>query len=333
MIKKETQNTTKQDITMQNIAPQNIKTQDETKQKSTTQNTSIKKRKKEYMFLKIFIIFLIIVILFIFEILRSNSFIGLKKYNFKSDKINQKFSFVLISDLHDKEFDEANIKLITKISEQNPDFIAVDGDMVLNTKTDISVFKNLLIELVKIAPVYCVYGNHERDLLNKIDFNSEVENLGALFLDNEDVVFTTSSGEKILIGGLSDYPFYEFDEPDYNTPQKHFWDSFNEKTLNYDYSILLHHQPEFISTNLADSNIDLVLCGHTHGGMIRLPFLGGLFAPNQGIFAGKILPQYTKGLYEFNNTKMVITAGLSKSGKIPRFGNPPEVCVITISNN
>ena len=80
------------------------------------------------------------------------------------------------------------------------------------------------------------------------------------------------------------------------------------------------------SKGLKDKNIDLMLCGHTHGGLIRLPIIGGLVAPNQGWF-----PEYDMGYFNSGTVEMIITSGLGNSIDIPRFNNPPEVCVIEIN--
>ncbi|MCD8025727.1 MAG: metallophosphoesterase [Clostridiales bacterium] len=245
-------------------------------------------------------------------------------YSFTNDKNDAAMHFVLISDLHNKEFGEDNVRLVNKIKEQNPDFIAVDGDMVTRYFEDDSVMKELLSQLTEIAPVYCCLGNHERDLADKIDFESEINSTGALLLDNEYIEFDTGNGT-VLIGGMSDYPYYEYDAPDYDNDERYFWDDFKEASENQ-YSILLHHQPEYIGNIVTDSNVDLVLCGHTHGGLIRLPFIGGLFAPNQGFF-----PEYDTGQFDFGTTHMVITSGLGNSNPLFRINNCAEICVIDIN--
>ncbi len=245
-------------------------------------------------------------------------------YSFTNDKNDAAMHFVLISDLHNKEFGEDNVRLVNKIKEQNPDFIAVDGDMVTRYFEDDSVMKELLSQLAEIAPVYCCLGNHERDLADKIDFESEINSTGALLLDNEYIEFDTGNGT-VLIGGMSDYPYYEYDAPDYDNDERYFWDDFKEASENQ-YSILLHHQPEYIGNIVTDSNVDLVLCGHTHGGLIRLPFIGGLFAPNQGFF-----PEYDTGQFDFGTTHMVITSGLGNSNPLFRINNCAEICVIDVN--
>ena len=99
------------------------------------------------------------------------------------------------------------------------------------------------------------------------------------------------------------------------------------------FSILLAHEPEYYYWSFYKRDFDLILSGHTHGGIIRLPFIGGLLAPNQGVLAknGDVLPKYTKGLYRTDKSTTVISAGLGNEIPLPRFNNPPEYCVINVN--
>ena len=271
------------------------------------------------------IIFSALSALFVAELVHSNLFLKTTEYNLKSDRIEKKIKIVLISDLHNKEYGTDNSELVNKIKEQQPDFIAVAGDMVTRNYINDDIMKSLLTKISKVAPVYCCLGNHERDIADKIDFKSDITACGATLLDNESTIFTTKGGDKILIGGMSDFPFYEYDAPDYDTPEAHFWEKFKTDSENC-YSVLLHHQPEYIKDIVGTSKIDLVLCGHTHGGLVQIPFVGGVIVPNQGLF-----PQYDKGEFLFDNTTMIISAGLGVSNPVPRFNNQPEICVINIT--
>ena len=278
---------------------------------------------KKFKIIIISFIIIFVVCLLINGIYCTNT-LEIKKYNYKTEKLNTKLRIVFISDLHNKEFGEKNRDLVNKIKEQSPDFIAVGGDMVTRYFDDDSVMEELFSQISDIAPTYCVLGNHERDLSDKLDFKNDINNTGALLLDNELIEFEKNR-EKILIGGLSDFPYYEFDAPDYETPERYFWDNFCEKSKN-NFSILLHHQPEYIGDIAKDSNIDLILCGHTHGGLIQIPFIGGLFAPNQGLF-----PKYDKGEFNFNDTKMIVSSGLGNSNPVPRINNCAEITVVDIN--
>lgn len=247
-----------------------------------------------------------------------------KNYSLSSDKINSQVRFVFISDLHCKEYGNKNSDLVAKIKEQNPDFIAVGGDMVNKYSSDGHVMCELLPQLAEIAPTYCVLGNHELALKDEIDFKNDIDLTGAKLLDNE-LLTLNINGDKILLGGLSDFPYYEYNAPDYDTPERYFWDEFKESSKDC-YSILLHHQPEYLESIMQDSNVDLVMCGHTHGGAVQIPFVGGLFAPNQGFF-----PKYDKGEFDVYDTKMIISAGLGDAYPVLRLNNCPEISVVEIN--
>lgn len=265
----------------------------------------------------------IAVVTVIYGLYCSNT-LEVRNYTINSDKINSQISFVFISDLHCKEYGDKNSDLISKIKEQNPDFIAVGGDMVNKYSADDHVMRELLPQLAEIAPTYCVLGNHELYIKDEIDLNNDIDSTGAKLLDNESVTLNIN-GEKILLGGMSDFPYYEYNAPDYDTPERYFWDVFNESSKNC-YSILLHHQPEYISNHVDDAKIDLIMCGHTHGGAVQIPFVGGLFAPNQGFF-----PKYDKGEFDLYDTKMIVSAGLGDAYPILRMNNCPEISVVKIN--
>ena len=267
----------------------------------------------------------VLLILLGINIWYSANVLTVNTYNIKTDKLNNNVKFVLISDLHNKEFGENNIDLVNLIKEQSPEFIAVDGDMVNDTADTREAVTRLLPQLCDIAPVYYVLGNHEKSYPQYDELIDEIKESNTTFLDNEMVSFTTKNGETITIGGLSDYPYYEYEAPEYDNPARHFLDSFIEQEKD-NYSILLSHQPETYFWGLKDKNIDLMLCGHTHGGLIRLPFVGGLIAPNQ-----EFLPEYDMGYFNSGTVEMIITSGLGNSIGIPRIGNPPEICVIEIN--
>lgn len=250
--------------------------------------------------------------------------VEIKNYSYTTDKLDTNLKFVFISDLHNKEYGTKNCDLVNKIKEQNPDFIAVGGDMATRYSSDIRVMKELLTQLAEIAPTYCVLGNHELHLSNKIDFKSEIDSTGALLLDNKSIEFE-KDGQVILVGGMTEYPFYEGYAPDFDVPERYFWDEFKEQSKNQ-YSILLHHQPEYLKNIASDSNIDLIMCGHTHGGQFQLPFVGGVFAPNQGLF-----PEFDKGEFHLGDTIMIISAGLGDAYPAPRINNCHDMIVVEIN--
>lgn len=251
--------------------------------------------------------------------------IAITNYCVNNTKNDAKLKFVVITDLHNKEYGEKNADLAELVKEQNPDFIAVCGDMVNRGDPDTTKMKDVLEKLSKIAPTYCCLGNHERDNAAKFgtDFKSETNSTGAVLLDNEYIKFT-KNGKSVLIGGMSDYPYYEFYTPDDDVPSRTLWEEFAEKAKN-NFTILLHHQPEYIAEGAKKTDIDLIVCGHTHGGQIQLPFIGGVIAPNQGLF-----PKYDKGEFDLDGTKMIVCAGLSNTVFIPRINNQVEIGVVTV---
>lgn len=270
------------------------------------------------------IILVLFVALIIWGIYCDNV-IAVTNYSVKNDKNNVKLKFVVVSDLHNKEYGEKNSNLAKLVAEQNPDFIAVCGDMVNRGDPDTTKMKEVLKKLADIAPTYCCLGNHERDNIDEFgtDFKSEINSTGAVLLDDEYIKFT-KDGQSVLIGGMSDYPYYDIYTPEDDIPSRTLWEEFAEKAKD-NFTILLHHQPEYIAEDAKKTDIDLIVCGHTHGGQIQLPFIGGLVAPNQGLF-----PKYDKGEFDLDGTKMIVFAGLSNSTFIPRINNQVEIGVVTV---
>lgn len=270
------------------------------------------------------IILVLFVTLVIWGVYCDNT-IAITNYCVNNTKNDAKLKFVVITDLHNKEYGEKNSDLAELVKEQNPDFIAVCGDMVNRGDPDTTKMKDVLEKLSKIAPTYCCLGNHERDNAAEFgtDFKSETNSTGAVLLDNEYIKFT-KNGKSVLIGGMSDYPYYEFYTPDDDVPSRTLWEEFAEKAKN-NFTILLHHQPEYIAEDAKKTDIDLIVCGHTHGGQIQLPFIGGVIAPNQGLF-----PKYDKDEFDLDGTKMIVCAGLSNTVFIPRINNQVEIGVVTV---
>jgi hypothetical protein len=277
-------------------------------------------------FIKIIICIIILLAVLCGYILWSSAnVLTVNNYNLKTDKIKGNVNFVFISDMHNKEFGADNKNLVEKIKAQNPDFIAVGGDMVTSDVESREPIIKLLPKLCEIAPVYYVLGNHEKEYSDYNGLIKDIESSGAKLLNNEMVTLKISGGEEITIGGLTEFPYYEFEEPDYDNEARYFLDSFIENQKS-SYSILLAHQPEFYFWKLKDMDLDLMVTGHTHGGLVRLPFIGGLYAPNQGWF-----PEYDMGYFSTNTANLIISSGLGNSKIIPRFNNNPDICVITVN--
>ena len=261
----------------------------------------------------------------------GNCLLSVTEYTINLPELSGSARVVVISDLHGKEYGKNNIRLLAKISEQKPDAIFVVGDMLDDgdAKNGFSKTKNLLIELLDIAPVYFSYGNQEKEYSGDIldGFVNTITENGIIVLDDS-FVDCEIGGQKIRIGGTMGHAFpFGRTMEEFENSNEYIFLKDMEKTDSP--TIVLAHMPDTFIFNGAHnywSNIDLVVSGHTHGGVIRLPIAGGLYSPMQGLF-----PEYDYGFFTLGDKmKMVITSGLSGYKFIPRFLNLPEICVLNL---
>ena len=226
-----------------------------------------------------------------------------------------------VSDLHNAEFGEGNERLLDMLREAEPDMIAITGDLIDSRKTNIVVALAFAKEAVKIAPCYYVSGNHEARVSEYQDLKTGLEEAGVTVLDDAQVKIEVS-GESITVIGVNDPSFHA----DYLTSDAEVMDRKLSELSSEDagFTILLSHRPELFDTYVAH-DMDLVLTGHAHGGQFRLPLIGGLIAPNQGLF-----PKYDAGLYSDGSTNMIVSRGLGNSIIPFRFNNRPEVVLIEL---
>ena len=219
-----------------------------------------------------------------------------------------KLKIVHLSDLHGKRFGKNNVKLIKKVADEKPDFIAFTGDIIhLYTPKNIAVAAETVSALKEIAPVLFVAGNHEMR-------NKGYRNLRKILIEAGANVFDDRAEEMrgITVAGLNGASLRN--------------DKLEKITPDISPRILLAHEPQFFEKYSA-AGYDLILCGHAHGGQWRIPFTGkGLFAPKQGFF-----PKYTSGVHESGNSAMVISRGLGNSEFPLRLFNRPEIVVIDIN--
>lgn len=261
----------------------------------------------------------------------SNICIKISEYNIDLSELSGSARVVVISDLHGKKYGRDNKRLLDKISEQNPDAIFVVGDMLDDNDAENGFSKTtkMLNDLLDIAPVYFAYGNQEKEYSGDIldGFVNTITENGIIVLDDS-FVDCEINGQKIRIGGTMGhaFPFGRTMEEFESSDEYIFLKDMEKTDLP---TIVLAHMPDTFIFNGAHnywSNIDLVVSGHTHGGVVRLPFVGGLYAPMQGFF-----PEYDYGFYMLGEKmQMVITSGLSGYKFIPRFLNLPEICVLNL---
>lgn len=252
------------------------------------------------------------------------------EYDVGIDGLTSPARVVVISDLHSKEYGEDNSALLALIAAQHPDAVFAVGDMINRSadEEDILQFLELLVKLQEIAPVYYSPGNHESDYMADRDSGllGRVSATGVTVLLDE-YVETQLGGSTIRIGGtMGHYYRYEWSEEQKNDPPDY---AMQEEIGSTDVpSIVLMHMPENMIADSARKswNADLYISGHTHGGVVRLPLIGGLVAPTQGLF-----PKYDQGFFTVDGRlKLIITSGLAGYGPIPRIFNRPEICVINL---
>ena len=234
------------------------------------------------------------------------------------------FRIAQVSDLHNSEFGKNNTELLKLLSESRPDIIAITGDLIDANHTDVGIALGFAQESVRIAPTYYATGNHEAASPQYDTLKAGLEEAGFIVLEDE-AVSLERNGETITLLGLGD--------PDFTVKGDMFGEtsamvSTKLRNLIDDesrYTILLSHRPELFET-YTDGGIDLVFSGHAHGGQFRLPFIGGLAAPNQGLF-----PQYDAGLYTDGGTSMVVSRGIGNSIIPFRFNNRPEIVLVELN--
>ena len=226
--------------------------------------------------------------------------IDITKIKILSKKIKSRLSIALVSDLHNREYRE----IVEIIKRESPDFIAVTGDFSNRYTKKCEKGLEFFKVISKKYPVFVSLGNHDTEILTKADFE-KIKESGAFLLDNEFIKYN-----EIFIGGL--------------TSNKNFSDHEFLKDFadNEAFKLLLCHHPEYYNMFLKNYAFDLILAGHAHGGQIRLPLIGGIFAPGQGLF-----PRLTSGL---NMNKIIVSRGLGNPNRLPRWFNNPEIIFIEI---
>lgn len=281
------------------------------------------------IFTGIFLLFAVAVTAVLVSAIICATCIRTVNYSVALDSVSTPVRIVCISDLHGKQFGRNNTRLINKIQAQDPDVIFLVGDMFDRTASQAEVdrFLSLVTALSQLAPVYFSPGNHEQEYLKTHDeLLAQVAQAGATVV-NDTYVDVTIAGQPLRIGGTMGhgFPFGRTMEQFAASPEYRFLLAFEATSRP---KICLAHMPDTFIFNGAYTlwDVDLVLSGHTHGGLIRIPFVGGLYAPMQGWF-----PEYDYGYFLLGEQmQMIITSGLAGYGPVPRVNNLPEIAVIDL---
>lgn len=248
----------------------------------------------------------------------NNEWIVTTELTYESEKVPASFDgyrITQITDLHDAQFGEEQEKLIKKVRATNPDVIFITGDVVDSRRYDLERSMQAVRKLVDITDVYYVLGNHEVALNRVTEIYEVMTEAGVHVLANDAVNFERD-GERLAIVGIED-PLMGKSVPD-------MLDLALEDVDAETFTLLLSHRPEQFESYVAQE-MDVVFTGHAHGGQVRLPFIGGLVAPSQGIF-----PKYTAGVFEEDETYMIISRGLGNSIFPYRIFNFPELIVLEL---
>lgn len=264
---------------------------------------------------------------FIIWTIWGNVTVGVTHYTIKNGRLPeafQGFKIAMVSDFHNAGFANDNSRLIEMIKKEDPDIIAITGDLVDSSRTDIDTSVRFVSRLSEIAPCYYITGNHESWIGDKLkELEEKLIAVNVIILHNEHVLLERDS-ERIQLAGIDDPDFIDRDTFVQESIEKM---QIEETGLSEGYTILLSHRPETFKAYV-DEKIDLVLAGHAHGGQFRLPFVGGLIAPNQGFF-----PKYDAGVYRQDSTVMIVSRGIGNSIIPVRIGNRPEIVIVELTGN
>lgn len=255
----------------------------------------------------------------------GNTALELNTYTVQSDRLPVAFNgyrIAQVSDLHNDEMGEENENLLSVLRNASPDIIVITGDLIDSRRTNIDVALHFAAEAMKIAPCYYVTGNHEARISDYDRLREGLTESGVVVLEDEKV-YIQKDGESIAVLGVADPSFCaDFMASEAKTVGR-VLDGLVEENR---YTVLLSHRPELFEF-YREKGLDLVFSGHAHGGQFRLPFVGGLAAPDQGL-----LPKYDAGLYKEGNTNMIVSRGIGNSLFPFRFNNRPEVVLTELQS-
>lgn len=272
-----------------------------------------KTKKKRYI---TFCVIISLLVLLTVIALRTN--ISIVTYHIKSPKIEENITIALVADLHSCDFGTGQAEIVSAIKNAAPDMVLLGGDIV-DDRLPRQKAMEFLSAISNEYPCYYVSGNHEFWSGEIDDIKDEISAMGITVLEGERADISIN-GQSVSLYGIDDP---EIGESEFSRQLENC----GKQTDDGTYSVLLTHRPERIESYL-NYGFDLMLAGHAHGGQVRLPLLiNGLFAPEQGWF-----PKYAGGLYQLEDSKMIVSRGLSKeSSRVPRVFNPPELVMITLS--
>ena len=276
----------------------------------------------------VLIVAVLFVLLMIVGVVDGNRFVVVEE-EFDLPKLKKGCRFVMISDLHNKVYGKNNEKVINAVKKAHPDFIVIAGDQVTShAKESIEPGVNLIKELSKHYRIYYALGNHETklkmyperfgDMYNKLV--KEVTNPNVKLLVDESCVLPEYS---ICLTGLELERTYFARFKKREMEKGHIEKHIGKAQVQY-CNILIAHNPDYFE-EYAKWGAELVLSGHVHGGIMRLPFLGGVIAPSY-----KLFPKYDGGIFREGKATMLLGRGMGAHTLPFRFFNPAELHIVTL---
>lgn len=281
------------------------------------------------MFKTICMILALLIIAGLWVILYDTHHFVVRRYTFSSEKIKQPVKLVMLSDLHNYQYGKDNVQLLDAIEKEAPDAVVLAGDMITAGKKE--KFEKTVTFLEKIKdryPLYYAYGNHEQKIKLYTEYYGDLGERYEKALAEACIeplcnaqVFLPEWGIRIYGLEIGHAYFQRFHTKPF--PKRYMETLLGEKNSDT-FNVLLAHNPEYFP-EYAAWGADLVLSGHIHGGIVRLPFLGGVISP-----AIRLFPKYDGGLFEENGSHMVLGRGIGTHSPNVRMFNPGELVVVEL---
>lgn len=277
----------------------------------------------------LFIVLAALICLALIVCIHDLNHIKVVHYSIKDQKVKKNIRFAILADLHNHTFKEDNQELIHAIVRENPDAILIAGDLA--TRGRIDYFHGAVSLLEGLAgryPIYYAPGNHESKLEQctykfgdsfKL-YLKELTRLDVHLMKNEKVYL---EDENIAVYGL-ELPLETFSHFNHVQCPKNLIPDLLGKPKEEEFNLLIAHNPEHFDRYLSWGS-DLTISGHQHGGIVRLPFVGGIVST-----AGLLFPEYDGGLFSKEKGKMIISRGLGTHTIPVRFNNPCELVILDL---
>lgn len=243
-------------------------------------------------------------------------------YQEVSPSVTENLRMVVITDLHSREYGEKNAELLAQIKALSPGLILLGGDIINRGDADYQPMLDLCRELADIAPLYGILGNHESERIYSLgdkELVERFESAGVRMLRNADELVTVGRNTIQLIGVEGTEAGFDM----YGAKERLDAMEFRDDV----YRVVLAHIPILFKSKLGAYPFDLGVAGHVHGGIVRLPGVGGLYSDEE-----KLLPEFCRGEYPLaNGGSLIISGGMGDSSNIPRINNTPELVVIDVN--